>query len=183
MGHQHGISHKLQKPREHGLDPRRVHDHLIRDAGKPCNLKRDRHSWIDKGAELICDLSILHLHGPDFYDFVPDRAESRGLQVKHHIRAIKRLSLFVHRNVCQIIHQITFHTVDDLKWIILIQCFYVMIRIRKSLRHSMVCDGNRLMSPVMGPFYQILYLGHTVHIAHFRMAVQLYPFLRRRVLP
>ncbi len=33
----------------------------------------------------------------------------------------------------------------------------------------------------MGAFQQILYLRHAVHVAHFRMAVQLHTFLRRRI--
>ena len=58
-----------------------------------------------------------------------------------------------------------------------------MARLSKALYHAVIRNGNRLMPPVMGALKDRLYLGHPVHLAHLRVAMKLYPFLRRQILP
>ena len=57
-----------------------------------------------------------------------------------------------------------------------------MIRNRERLGHAVVCDGDGRMAPVMSALDDVFHLGNTVHIAHFRMAVQLYSFQRAQIL-
>ena len=52
-----------------------------------------------------------------------------------------------------------------------------MICIRERLYTSMVCDGDSLVSPLLGTFDDILYICDTIHIAHLGMTVQLHTFL------
>ena len=56
-----------------------------------------------------------------------------------------------------------------------------MVRVRESLYIAVVRDGNRLVSPLHGAFYNILDIRDAIHIAHLRMAVQLHALLRAGV--
>ena len=58
-----------------------------------------------------------------------------------------------------------------------------MVCVRKGLNHSVVRDGNCRMSPLVGPLYDILGLGHAVHIAHLCMAVKLHTLSCAVVIP
>ena len=53
-----------------------------------------------------------------------------------------------------------------------------MIGVRERLHHAVVGNCNGRMSPFVGPFYDVLHLGHSVHIAHLGVTVQLHPFFR-----
>ena len=50
-----------------------------------------------------------------------------------------------------------------------------MIRIGKALYHTMIRNGNGPVSPFISSLNDILCLGNTVHITHFRMTVQFHP--------
>ena len=58
-----------------------------------------------------------------------------------------------------------------------------MIGVRERLDNAVVGDRQRLVSPGNGRADEILHIGHTVHIAHLRVAVQLHPFLGAGVHP
>ena len=53
-----------------------------------------------------------------------------------------------------------------------------MVCLGERLNHTVIGNGNGLMSPLIGALYQGLCLSNAVHIAHFCMAVKLHPFLR-----
>ena len=88
----------------------------------------------------------------------------------------------------KIINKVAFHTVDDLEELLRIRgrqsLFFSslvlgrkkrvphMIGVRKSLNISVVSYGNSGHAPFICSSDQILALGYTVHVAHFRMAVQ-----------
>ena len=78
----------------------------------------------------------------------------------------------------QIVHQICFHTVNDLEIIVLSNG---MICIRERLYISVVCDGDGLVSPFHGTFDDVFDIGNTIHITHFCMAVQFHTFHRTGV--
>ena len=183
VGHQHTVPHEREELREHGLNIRGIHDHLIRDAGQVCDLKGDRALRVHKGAEPVHDLPVHHFDRPDLDDLIADRAEARGLDIEHDISIVQGLFPRIDRDLCQVVHHVSFHTVNDLKRIVFIQCLYVMIRLRECLRHPVVCDGDGRMPPVMGALYDIFHIRHAVHITHLRMAVELYPFQRAEILP
>ena len=47
----------------------------------------------------------------------------------------------------------------------------------------MVCNGNGLMAPLVSSFDDCFCIGHSVHIAHLGMTVELYSFLRAVICP
>ena len=56
-----------------------------------------------------------------------------------------------------------------------------MIGVRERLQHAVIGYGDRLMPPFIGSFYNVFHFRHTVHIAHFRMAVQFHPLMHARI--
>ena len=174
VGHQHRVPHKFQKLGQNGLNVRIFHDHLIRDTGQLGDLKRNGPPWIDEGAERIHDLSFDYLYRPDLDDLVLDGAESRGLQVEYHKGIIQAFLPGAHSDLSQVVHHIAFHAVNDLERVCLVQALDIVVGIRKCLGSPMVRDRDGRMSPLVGAAHNILDLGDPVHIAHFRMAVELH---------
>ena len=94
-----------------------------------------------------------------------------------------------HNALLKIIDEITLHAIDDLEEFLGIhgrqpllfpslilgrkKRFPYMIGVRKCLDISMVSNSDCGHSPLIRSFDQIFALGYAVHIAHFRMAVQL----------
>ena len=120
VGHQRRLSDKFQELRKHRLNPRRVHHHLVGNAGQLSDAKRNGHARIHKGAEPVCDLAAFHLHRADFNDLVLDGAESCSLQVEDHIGPVQGLTLLIDRHILEIVHQVAFYPVNDLKGIVFI---------------------------------------------------------------
>ena len=121
-----------------------------------------------------------------------DGGKAGGLNIEHHIGLPHQgLSLLIDDNVPQVIHQVCLHTINDLEEILSVRigvsrlfpfsflCFPQilphMIGIGERLCHAMIRDGNGRHAPFVCPFYNILRLGNTVHIAHLRMAVEFHP--------
>ena len=87
---------------------------------------------------------------------------------------MQTLSLIIRHYLFQIIHQIGFHTVNDLEEILLVRILVSgffslalfgfpqivpdMIGIGKTLYHAVICDGDGTMSPFIGTFYDIFCL-------------------------
>ena len=178
MCNQHRISDKFQKLRQDRLDVRTVHHHLVGDRRKLRDLKRDRTLRIHKCTERIHDLTILYFYSPDLYDPVFDRAESGCLQVKYNIGSIQTFCSCSHCDLRQIVHHISLYAVNDLKRVVLVQPLDIVIGVRKCLSSSMVCHGDRRMSPVMCAPHDVLHFRHAVHVAHLRMAMQFHTFQR-----
>ena len=178
MRHQNRIANKFYKLRQDRLNIRRTDDHLIGDAGKFRDTERDRTFRIDKGTELICDLPVFHFYRANLDDPVSHSGKTGCLDIEYHVSAFQVLSLFVLCDLSQIIYQISFHSINNFKWIILIQILDHMIGIGKPLHHTMIGDRNRRVPPVMCSLYQIFCLGNTIHIAHLGMAVKLHAFFR-----
>ena len=181
---------ELQKLRQDHVDLRGIHDILIPDTGKLFDLEGNGHIRIDKGGKTIHDLSTGYLYRTDLDNAVVDRGKSRGLDIEYHIILMQTLSLIIRHYLFQIIHQIGFHTVNDLEEILLVrilvsgffplaffrfpQVIPDMVCIGKTLYHAVIRDGNGPMSPFVGALYNVLGLGDTVHITHLCMTVQLH---------
>ena len=99
-------------------------------------------------------------------------------------------------DLLQIIHQISFHTINNFEEILSVRRLSLFLtpfllclpkELTGSLKagafvkikgvatldnHAMVRDGNRSMSPFVSPLYNILCLGHTVKITHLGVTVQ-----------
>ena len=104
--------HKLRK---HRPNHRRIHHHTVIDSRQIFNLKRNRHLRIHKSGKTLRNLAIFHTHSADFDDLIHNRRKSGSLQVKDHKGLLQGLFLTVDHNSLQIIHQICFHSVDDLE--------------------------------------------------------------------
>ena len=165
-------SHKLRKD---FFNQRRIQHHIIINAGQLFNLIRNRNLWIYKGAEPVCDLLVLHFDRANLNDLIFQWAESGGLQIEYHIGICQCLSLWVGNQSLGIIHQVSFHTIDDFKIRIL---DLGMICLRESLYCAMICDGNSRMSPGICPCDNILHIGNAVHITHLCMAMQFHTLYR-----
>ena len=181
-----------------------IHNHAVVDAGQLFDFKGNRHLGIDKDGKTIHDGTLFHSNRTNLDDPVSHRAETGGLDIKHYIGIIQTLPPASGNHTFHIIHQIGFHTINDLKRRIyllhLILCrfrvvFLVlfsviaddivigMICFRKRLYHSMICDCDRRMSPFVGAFYQNTGIRNPIHITHLCMAVQLHSFFRTVIHP
>ena len=160
MSHQYRISHKFQKLWQDLFNHRRIHHHVIIDAGQFFNSKRNRHLWIDKGRKTVCDFSVFHFNRADLDDPVIHRTKAGSLQVKHHKAALQILPLRVYNNILGIIHQISFHSINHLKWIVnQFQFFLGHIRMfclifipvcPVNILDKMIGIRERLQRPVIG---------------------------------
>ena len=115
------ISYELQKLWKNRLNIRRPHNHLVGNAGKLCDLERDRYFRIDKCTEFVCNHAMFYLYRTDLDDPILDWTESGCLQIEDYIHVIQRLPFFIYRYISQIIYQISFHTIDNFERIVLIQ--------------------------------------------------------------
>ena len=72
---------------------------------------------IDKDREAVYNLSLVHLHCANLYNAVCHWRKSSRLDIKHHKRTVKPLSLIICHNLLEVIDQIPLHAIDDLKFI------------------------------------------------------------------
>ena len=121
MCHHHCAFTELQKLRQDHVDLGGIHNILVPDAGQLLDFEGNRHIRVDKGGKTIHDLSTGYLYRTDLDNAVVDRGKSRGLDIEYHIILMQTLSLIIRHYLFQIIHQIGFHTVNDLEEILLVR--------------------------------------------------------------
>ena len=193
MRYQYSILAEIQELWQYHLNGRGIHNHGIIDAGQLFYFKGDRYSRVHKNGKPVCDLSLPDLNRTDLYDLIIHRRKSRCLDIKYDKICIQILSLISGNDLLEIIYQIGFHSIYDLKEILLIRtlvtcfdplCLFClpqilphMIGIRKGLHNPMIRNGNRRVSPFIGSFYDILGFGYAIHITHLGVAVKLHPLL------
>ena len=199
MSHHHGIFRKFQKFWENLFNGFRIHHHTVIDAGKLLYFKRNRHLRIDKYRKSIFNLSLFHPNRTNFNNPVRYRTEACGLNIKNHIGLIQTLSLTSGYHSFQIIYQIRFHTINNLKRRIHLfqfvlssfrMLFLVILSVitddviigvicfRKGLHNSVICNGNCRMSPFVCSLYKHTGIRNPIHITHLRMTVKFHSFLR-----
>ena len=169
---------ELHKFRQNLLNLRCVNDHIILNWGQFLDSEWNWHFRVYKCRKAVCNDTTDYFHCTDLNNLILIGAETGRLQIKHHIGLIEALSLRICDNILQVVHQIRFHTVDNLKIVIRTQC---MVCIRECLYIAVVGDRNRLMSPFHGTLYDVFTLGHTIHITHLCMTVQFHTLLRTGV--
>ena len=186
---------ELEKSRQNLLDQRRIHHHVVPDARKLLYLKRNRYLRIDKGGKSVHDLTAADLHRSNLDNAVIHRGEARCLNIKDDKIILQRLPSVAGDDLLQVVHQIRLDAVQYLKEILLVRVRIArlralslfllpevvpyMVRVGKALDNTVVCDGNRPVPPFVSALYNVLCLGHTVHVAHLCMAVKLHTFMRR----
>ena len=174
VSHQNGAFAEIHKSRQDHRNIRGIFHHSVIDARQFLDFKRNGSFRINKFTELLRDDTILHLDGTDFDDTVIHRTESRCLNIKNDKRRIQALPSGVRDNIFDIIHQIPFHAVNDLK----VLALYTVIGIRESLNNTMICNGHGLMSPSHSRLQKLLHIRYAIHIAHGGMAMQLHTLNR-----
>ena len=175
VGYKRGISHKLQKFRQYLVDFWVWKHHGVIDARQLLDIKGNGHLGIDEGRIFVLNLSINHFHGPDLDDGILFGAESRGLDVKHHVCTGKALASGILHQLLGVVHQIAFHPVEHLKGIALVQG---VVRVRECLDAAMVCDSHCGHAPFLCPLDDALHIGDPVHITHLGVAVELHPLFQ-----
>ena len=78
---EHAVAGELEEGRQHRLDPRRLRDHRVGDAGEHLDEHGDRLARPDQGLELAEDLPTADLHRSDLGDRRRGRAAAGRLQV------------------------------------------------------------------------------------------------------
>ena len=182
MGHHHTALTKLQKFRQYFFNGRRIDHHGIIDTGQLLNTERNWHFLVDKSGKTVCDLTFFYFYSTDFNDLTGQSRETSCLNIKNNKIPIQSLAFGICNHSFQIIDQISFHAIEHLE----IRLFRhtstpgikAMVRLRERLYNPMVCDGNCLMPPLIGSFYQCFCICDTIHITHLGMAVQLHSLLR-----
>ena len=149
VGNQPTALTELQEIRQNFFDGRCADDHLITDTGQFFDLKGNWLLRIDKSTEPVRDLSIFHLDRTDLNDLIVDRGKSGGLKVKYYIGIIETLPLGIFYQFLQVIHQITFHSINNFKIFILGNR---MAGLRKCLHAAMIRNGKSRHSPCFGTF-------------------------------
>ena len=182
MRNQCALTNKFEKLWQHDLDCRSIQHHLICNTCQVCNFERNRAFRIHKSTELIYNLTILYLYSSNLNDPVTNRTESCCLDIKNNIGIIQCLIFCINCNFCQIINHISFHSIKDFKRIIFIQCLNIVICNRECLRHTMIGNCNRRMSPVMCSADDICHFGYAIHITHLRMTMKFYTLCRIQIL-
>ena len=193
MGHKHASPAELQKFRQYFLNQTGILYHIIVNARELLDLKGNGHLRIDKCGKSVLYLPAADLHRTDFNNAIVNRRKTRGLNVKNHKVLVQSLSLVPCDNLFQIVHQVGFHTIDNLKKILpvrsflpclfapvflrLIQALPHMVGVRESLYHAMIRYGYGAVPPFVSPLHNVLGLGHTVKITHLGVTVQLHPFV------
>ena len=175
MGNHHRVLTEREKPGQYRLNIRRVEDHAVVDARQVLDFIGNRRPGIDKGAETVRYPAALHPHRADLDNLILQRAEARGLNIKYHAHRVQGLALSVADQLLHIVNQIALHTVEHLKILVLI---YRVAGVRERLDTAVICHRDRVHAPLFCALYEILYLRHAVHIAHFRMTVKLHPLDR-----
>ena len=154
----------------------RTPDHLVGDARQLGYLCRNGHAGIGKGGKGVGDLAVDDLDRADLSDPVAQCGQTGGFYIKTNKGAVERLVLLTRNRLHQIIHKVGFDTVDDLDIAaeLVFDGFRLLHGVRKRLRHAVVGDGDRLVTPVIGALYERAGRRQRVHLRHVGVHVQLH---------
>ena len=192
MRSQNTSAAEFQEFRKSLLNRTRPHNLFVRNSRQLHNLRRNRDLRINECAEPVRDLAVHDLNRADFDDMILYRTESGCFDIEHHTGSIQGLPLISRYNILHVVHQVSFHSVDDLEFLRpLLHLFVILIilrinrvrRVREGLHHSVIRDGNRLMPPFERSFDQGLRIDHRIHIAHHRMSMKLNSLVLAAIRP
>ena len=180
MGRQGAAVHELEKLRQSLLQFGGVPEHVVSDAGKADDLRRQMPLGVHKGLEPFGDLAVFQHHGADLGDGLPLHLEAGGLDVKAHELPVQRavLSAVDRHPVVQIVDEVALHAVEELDLVP-----GGVPGVREGLGHAVVRDGDGRVAPADGGLDRLGGVRQGVHVAHPRVEVELHALLRRGVLP
>ena len=180
VSHQHRSFTELHEFGQYIFDHRRIQHHGIVDTRQVLYLIGNGGLRINKGAEPVCNSSVLHLYRSDLNDPVSLRRKARGLQVKDHIGALQALAFGIRDDLLHIVHQIGLHTVNQFEAVAPVQG---MAGFCKGLHHTMICNGQSRMTEGLGLLHNTGHIRNSVHITHFCMTMELHTLFLAVVLP
>ena len=156
----------------------RVCYRLVRNAGQLGDFRRNRLVRVDIGLEGITNLALHNAHSSNLGNFLARRIESGGLKVEHDECSVERLCApAAHdRNTVLVVDVVRLDAVDDLHVtddvlllaLLRVQCF------GERLRHTVVGNRHRAVSPLGGAAQQRRGAAHAVHRAHVGVQMQLH---------
>ncbi|CCX37071.1 unknown [Clostridium sp. CAG:1013] len=171
MGHQHRVlPAEIEELLEGFFLFGSTLDHLVGDGGKLGDLLRDGPLRVHKGVEPVGDLPIMNAHSADLRDPVILGAETGGLQVKADKVAGQRMLAVAGDSRHQVVDKIGLRAVKHLK----VRAAFPNVLhgvhgFGEGLGHTVVSDGNGLLSPLVGLLDQVRGGAHAVHIGHVGM--------------
>ena len=173
VGNQHPVSHKFQKLGQHLVNFRSARQHGIGNSRQFDDPGFQLAPGIHKGLKAVNLLTVLHNDGTDFDDLILLRGQAGGFQIECHISIVKgHIPAAVHHDpVIHIVDIISLAAIQDLD-ARLGRRFH---GIRKGLRHAVIRNGDGPMPPGRCLLNRIGSHGQSVHVAHHRMQMQLYP--------
>ncbi len=191
MGHQHPVSHKVQKFWQDLLDLRGALEHLLGDAGQLHNPPVQGPLRVHKGLEPIQLLPIFQNHRADLDNPVRPGGQSRGFQIEGHKFLIEGHIFFAmdHDPVVHVVDIIPFAAVQDLDGLVGARHLggllplHTVQRVGKGLAAAVVRNGDGLVAPGGGLLDGGGGVGQGVHVGHDGVQVQLHPLVPRGGVP
>ena len=169
---------KVKKRTKRLFQLRRAPEHVVRNAGKSDDLRRQAALRVDKGLEGIDDLAVSHNDRADLRDRLGRDLKTGRFNVKAaDFRRKIPVLIAVHGNaVIQIVDKIALAAVKYFDFTLA-----GMPGIREALRHTMIGDRDGGHAPLGGKPDDAARVGQRVHVGHLCMQVQLHALFRRVV--
>ena len=180
MGSQGPTVDEFQKFRQGILQLGGVLQHFIRDAGETDDLRRQAAVGVYKGLEPFADLAVFQHHRADLRDGLPVHLQAGGFNIEADELVVQAaVSPAVNGDaVVHVVDEVALHAVEDLDLVP-----GGMPGVREGLGHAVIRDGNGGMAPADGLLDDLLRVRQGVHIAHFRVEMQLHALHRGGILP
>ena len=171
---------EFQKFRQGILQLGGVLQHFIRDAGETDDLRRQAAVGVYEGLEPFADLAVFQHHRADFRNGLPIHLQAGGLNIEADEFVVQpAVPPAVDGNaVVHVVDKIPLHAIEDLDLVP-----GGVPRVREGLGHTVIRDGNGGMAPADGLLDDLLRVRQGVHIAHFRVEMQLHALHRGGILP
>ena len=160
----------------------RTLDHFVGDRGQARDLPGNVALGVNKGIELLDDLSAPHAHGADLRNGTGAHVETGRLDIEHdHLVVEIRRRRAVH-GACLIVDVIRLHAPENFEPVGFL-LLALQHDFRECLHVPVVGDGNRAPAPADGSRDQFRRLDIGVHHGHSGVQVEFRPLFGGIVLP
>ena len=172
--------HEFQEFRQGVLQLGSILQHLVGDAGKADDLRRQAAVGVYKGLEPLGNLAVFQHHRADFRNGLPIHLQAGGFNIEADELIVQSaVSPAMDGDaVIHVVDEVSLHAVEDLDLVP-----GGMPGVREGLGHAVIRDGNGGMAPADSLLDDLLRVRQGVHIAHFRVEMQLHPLHLGGVLP
>ena len=180
VGGQGSSVHEFQEFRQGVLQLGGILQHLVGDAGKADDLRRQAAVGVHEGLEPLGDLAVFQHHRADLRDGLPIHLQAGGLNIEADEFVVQpAVPPAVDGDaVVHVVDEVSLHAVEDLDLVP-----GGMPGVREGLGYAVIRDGNGGMAPADGLLDDLLRVRQGVHIAHFRVEMQLHALHRGGILP